>query len=80
MPFFRPKDPFIVGTPHFLGSKFEEILTNTQKEFTKFVNSETIVYHLQPNEVQWLLNTKKTILKNSTTTDIARTRSTIHRN
>ena len=44
MPFFRPKDPFIVGTPHFLGSKFEEILTNTQKEFTKFVNSETIVY------------------------------------
>ena len=44
MPFFRPKDPFIVSTPHFLGSKFEEILTNTQKEFTKFVNSETIVY------------------------------------
>ena len=27
MPFFRPKDPFIVSTPHFLGSKFEYYFT-----------------------------------------------------
>ena len=27
MAFFRPKDPFIVSTPHFLGSKFEYYFT-----------------------------------------------------
>ena len=29
MAFFRPNDPFVVSTPHFLGSKFEYSLTNS---------------------------------------------------
>ncbi len=27
-PFFRPSDPFVTYTPHFLGSKFEYSFTN----------------------------------------------------
>ena len=30
MPFFRPSDPFVTNTPHFLGSKFEYYLTKSR--------------------------------------------------
>ena len=28
--FFRPNDSFVVGTPHFMGSKFEFYITKKQ--------------------------------------------------
>ena len=28
--YFRPSDPFVISTPHFLGSKFEVFLTKSR--------------------------------------------------
>ena len=37
MAFFRPSDPFVTNTPHFLGSKFEYYLTKQQLQIDAIV-------------------------------------------